>query len=97
MTSDIWDIKLCVALWATGPNCTSGPLHLSFVPSKSSNSATGPNKALKCVWTFSHNFFVLYAEFTYLHCLMLSRNSCYGRTESVMEMFPRTSLLDVLI
>ena len=29
-----------------------------FVPSNSSNSATGPKKALKCVGTFSNYFFI---------------------------------------
>ena len=37
-------------------------LSYSFVPSKSSNSATGPKKALECVRTFSHYFFDLYAS-----------------------------------
>ena len=36
-----------------------GPLPL---PSKSSNSATGPKKALECVWTFYHYIFSLFAS-----------------------------------
>ena len=52
----------------------------------------GPKKTLKCVRTISHDFFIATppeAQFI----LYFVHKFSYGRT----EMFPRTSLLDVLI
>ena len=84
-----------------------GPLHLGpfafnkIVPSKSSNSATGPKKALKCVQTFSHSFSIPTAQSLHLQRRSLYFNFCRdsrnGRSQSVTETFPRTSHSDVLI
>ena len=54
----------------------------SFVPSKSSNFATGPKKALNCVLTFSHYFLTsTHPETQNWHCIMLHRYTRYRVTE----------------
>ena len=56
-----------------------------IVPSKS--SATGPKKAWKCVRTFSHHFFDLFASRDAVGISFFCRNSRYGRKCSLEPPF----------